>query len=331
MPINKNAVLRYRIIDGCLRNKMRKYPTVEILRTAIMQATDKLSISDSQVHKDIRFMKDYYKAPIAFSREYGGYYYSESDFSVESFPLTHDEIKVLDMSTAIFKQLKYSGYFKQFESIIEKLISGYRISKIPGYENLNILEVEEPLTDTGVQWIELIYESILHKNVLKVDYKKYNSEETKTHFLSAYVIREYRNRWYVTGYSDRADAIVTLALDRVVDIQMETKKCYEQKDFNVQDYFKYGFGVTVYENAKPSLVELQCDESLTGYFLSKPLHASQKVLSKERGLLLQMECYLTPELEMTILSYGELIKVLSPTDLINRIRKRVVAMAERYS
>jgi hypothetical protein len=29
MPINKNAAFRYRIIDACLSNNMRKYPTLE--------------------------------------------------------------------------------------------------------------------------------------------------------------------------------------------------------------------------------------------------------------------------------------------------------------
>ena len=50
MPINKNAAFRYRIIDGCLRNSMRKYPTLQMLKEMIMEAAGLETLSDSQVN-----------------------------------------------------------------------------------------------------------------------------------------------------------------------------------------------------------------------------------------------------------------------------------------
>ena len=329
MPINKNAAFRYRIIDACLRNSMRKYPTIEVLKEIIMEAMNIESLSDSQINKDIRAMKDIYNAPIENHKIYGGYYYTEDDFSINSFPLTQDEIRVLDLSTSILKQIKYSGYFQQFESVIEKLISGFRISKIPGYEHRHILEMEEPLIDTGIKWIEMVYESILNKQPLFVEYKKFNSSEVKTHILSAYVIREYRNRWYVTGYSEKAEGITTLALDRVVKMEL-LKSGYHSAEFNEKDFFKYGFGATVYSNSNPYKVELFFDESLAGYMHTKPLHSTQRIISEVNGLHLEIECYLTPELEMTILSYAEKVKVLAPVELRDRVKKRAEALADVY-
>jgi predicted DNA-binding transcriptional regulator YafY len=327
MPINKNAAFRFRIIDGCLRNNMRKYPTLEVLKEVIMETMNLESISDSTINKDLRSMKDHYNAPIECHPVHGGYYYTEEGFSINSFPLTQDEIRVLDLSTSILKQIKFSGYFQQFESVIEKLISGFRISKIPGYEQRQILEVEEPLVDTGTKWIEQVYESILYKQPLFIQYKKFNSSDVKTHVLSAYVIREYRNRWYVTGYSERAEGVTTFALDRVVSMEL-LKSGYHSTDFNEKDYFKYGFGATVY--SKPYKVELLFEDSMTGYILSKPLHATQQIINQADGLHIELECYLTPELEMTILSYAEQVKVLGPEVLKERIQKRAEALVQLY-
>lgn len=329
MPVNKNAAFRYRIIDTCLRNSMRKYPTVEVLKEIIMEAMNIESLSTSQINKDIRAMKDIYSAPIENHKVYGGYYYTEEDFSINSFPLTQDEIRVLDLSTSILKQVKYSGYFKQFESVIEKLISGFRVSKIPGFESRQILETEEPIADTGLKWIEMVYESILNKQALFIEYQKFNSDEVKTHIFSSYVIREYRNRWYVTGYSEKAEGIATLALDRVVNMEL-LKSGYHSTNFNEKDFFKYGFGATVYNNSEPYKVELLFDESVAGYMLTKPLHSTQRIISKEAGLHVEIECYLTPELEMTILSYAEKVMVIAPDELRKRVKKRVEALAEVY-
>ena len=330
MPVNKNAAFRYRIIDSCLRNNMRRFPSLEVLRSVVMEAMDLDYVSESTINKDIRSMKTIYHAPIEFNKERGGYYYSDTDFSISNTPLTQEEIRVLDLSTSILKQIRYSGYFSQFESVIDKLISGFRLSRIPGYEERNILEIEEPLVDTGVRWIEPVYESVLMKQVLCVHYRKFNSEEVKMHMLSAYVIREYRNRWYVTGYSDRAENIVTLALDRVVDLKVDEAANYRQTDFDAQAYFKYGFGVTVYSDAQPSQVEIWCDNSMKGYMQTKPLHASQEITAQENGFLLRMECYLTPELEMTILSYADKMKVLAPQELKERIISKIDAVHASY-
>jgi len=330
MPVNKNAAFRYRIIDGCLRNSMRKYPTLQMLKEMIMEGAGLNSLSDSQINKDIRAMKDIYNAPIESHKIHGGYYYTEEDFSINSFPLTHDEIRVLDMSSSILKQIKYSGYFNQFESVIDKLISGFRISQIPGYENRQIIEVEQPISDTGLRWIEMAYESIINKLPLHVDYKKFNSDETKQHIFSAYIIREYRNRWYITGFSEKSEAITTLALDRVVNMEL-MKGGYRSADFDAKDFFKYGFGATVYSDSKPFKVELLFDNSLSGYMLTKPLHSTQKILGHNEDFLhLEIECYLTPELEGTILSYAEKVKVLAPQELIDRVKTRAEGLVGLY-
>jgi len=47
-------------------------------------------------------------------------------------------------------------------------------------------------------------------------------------------------------------------------------------------------------------------------------------------LHLEIECYLTPELEMTILSYAEKVKVLAPVELVDRVKKRAEALVEVY-
>jgi len=332
MPVNKNAAFRHRIIDACLLNKLRPYPTMEQLQDRISESLNlDRRISRSSVDKDLKAMRDFYKAPIAFDTYRRGYYYEDSNFSINSFPLTNEEIQILDLSTSFLKQIKYSGYFKQFESVIEKLISGFRISKIPGYEGRQFLEVEEPIADIGMKWLEPLYSSIIEKNSLLILYKRFNQQETKDHPFSIYAIREYRNRWYAVGYSDRAETILTLALDRIIDIQNGEHKYRPSGDFNESDYFKYSFGVTAFNDAKPYKVQLLFDTSTAGYILTKPLHASQKTQETESGLHVEIECYLTPELEMMILSHGEKVRVLSPDVLAIRVGKRICAMNYLYN
>jgi predicted DNA-binding transcriptional regulator YafY len=70
------------------------------------------SISDSMFNKDIQAMKNEFDAPIKFDRSRKGYYYTEPDFSLKEFPLTHDEIEALDYSTALLHQLSGTKIFR---------------------------------------------------------------------------------------------------------------------------------------------------------------------------------------------------------------------------
>jgi len=53
-------------------------------------------------------------------------------------------------------------------------------------------------------------------------------------------------------------------------------------------------------------------------------------LSNVNGLLVEIECFLTPELEMMILSHGENVRVLAPEKLIDRVKKRIGEMIQIY-
>ena len=74
-------------------------------------------------NKDIQQMKRTYGAPIIYSPYKKGYYYTEPDFSIKEFPLTHDEIEALDFSTELLEQVKGTKIFEQFENAINKHFS----------------------------------------------------------------------------------------------------------------------------------------------------------------------------------------------------------------
>jgi predicted DNA-binding transcriptional regulator YafY len=141
-------------------------------------------------------MKNELNAPIKYDRKQDGYCYTEEGFSLNQFPLNHEEIEALDFSTALLGLIKGSPLFFQFENAINKVIEGYRISKIDGVNQSQFLQTEMPLLNNDGQWLEPILKAIISQQLLKVEYQSFGGEK-KEHLLSPYVLKEYRNRWYV--------------------------------------------------------------------------------------------------------------------------------------
>ena len=118
MPANKYALLRYRIIDKCIRNKYRPYPSKEDLRQACEDALyNSLDerISDSTIEKDLFAMRNEeglgYMAPIKYSRELNGYFYTDPEYSINDIPLNEEDIDAIKFAALTLSQFKSISVF----------------------------------------------------------------------------------------------------------------------------------------------------------------------------------------------------------------------------
>lgn len=328
MPLNKSAYIRYRVIDQCLTNSMHAWPTKEYILEKVEEVVGPVSLSS--LEKDFGKMRELFNAPIQYNRAHNGYHYTEVGFSIKEFPLTEEEIEALDFSTAVLQVLKQTPIFKRFEGAVEKVISGYRAGKLLGKEDADIIQVESPVSDSGSQFIDPIYQAILHNQPLLIRYQSFVTEASE-HQFSPYLLKEYRNRWYVVGFSEQKSNTIVLALDRIIEIKNSKSKWQTDAKFHPQEYFKYSFGITQMHDAKPELVELSLSPLQAKYVLSQPLHASQKVISTtDTEVHITLQVYLTPELTMTILGLGSGVKVLKPKKLVDQISGEIGEMKKLY-
>lgn len=101
MPANKNALIRYKTIDRCLRNRYRRW-TIDDLVEACSDALYEMEgilkgVSVRTVQGDLQIMRSDklgYNAPIeVYDRIY--YRYTEPDYSISDMPLTEDDCLLL--------------------------------------------------------------------------------------------------------------------------------------------------------------------------------------------------------------------------------------------
>lgn len=101
MPANKNALIRYKTIDNCLRNKYRRW-TLEDLVEACSDALYDMEgitkgVCSRTVQMDIQIMRSDklgYNAPIeVYDRIY--YRYADPNYSITDMPLSLDDYKLI--------------------------------------------------------------------------------------------------------------------------------------------------------------------------------------------------------------------------------------------
>ena len=107
MPVNKNALIRYKTIDACLRNRYRRW-TLDDLVDACSDALYEMEgitkgVSVRTVQMDIQIMRSDklgYNAPIeVYDRIY--YRYADPDYSITDMPLSIDDCKLIKRAIAL--------------------------------------------------------------------------------------------------------------------------------------------------------------------------------------------------------------------------------------
>lgn len=336
MPINRNALLRYRTIDQCLQNKYRKW-TLDDLVEACSQALyeyegiDK-GVSKRTIQMDIQLMRSEklgYEAPIiVVNKKY--YTYQDPAYSITNIPLTAQDLGRLHEVVEILKQFKAFTHFQDLAGMVQKLedkISTAQAKREP------IIDFEKNEDLQGLAYLEPLYKAITEKKTIQITYQSFKAKKASTFLFYPYLLKEYRNRWFVLGIRQNHHLIQTLALDRIqiFDIGYEPFKTYEG-DKALIDYFQDVIGVTVSLHLPPQEVVLFVNTKNAPYVLTKPLHHSQKLLEKKsEGIIISLNVQINYELEREILGFGEMMHVIAPESLKYNIKKRIKASLKTYA
>ena len=322
MPITKNAYLRYRIIDQCLNNKYKKYTRHDLVNK-IKNELHLENLSVSQIDKDIKSMYENFDAPIKNDRTYFHYYYSKP-FSLEGFILDDEEEAALHMSLSVLDVLKDTKYAASYKTLIQRLVT-----QANGCQKTDIIEFEKPAKQAESYLFDKLYESIIDEQTLLINYKVYG-KEAKEHTISPYMIKEYKNRFYLVARKhsiEKSELIYCFGLDRIIDVKKSKEGYLITKGFNSKNYFKDSFGITRKLNEEPLELVLRFNEKNSHYVLSNPLHHSQKTVEQTKDSLTISICvYESDELNMQVLSYGAGVEVISPAlykDYISGIIKEM--------
>ena len=110
MPANKNALLRYKVIDQCLRNRYRRW-TIEDLVDACSDALYDMEgirkgVSLRTVQADIQIMRSDklgYNAPIeVYDQKY--YRYADSNYSIDKALLEEEDIRLIENAIVLIEE-----------------------------------------------------------------------------------------------------------------------------------------------------------------------------------------------------------------------------------
>jgi predicted DNA-binding transcriptional regulator YafY len=320
LPVNLNILARVRIINDCLCHRSEKYWPIEKLAGEIREQTG-LPVSTRTVVADIRLMRYSsllaYNAPIDYSKRYNGYYYTDSSYSINKLPLTATDIQSLKLAASTLSQYRNVPLLSQLAGTIDKVVGVVEKGRIREGSVFEFIDFERTPLAAGMEYMEQLTGAIQYHQCLKLTYQKFGAAK-ESFDIHPYLLKEYRNRWYVIAYNEQKSDIRTYGLDRIVALVASDCVYNKQKAVN-KDYLGDCIGINL-EKKQVETVRLKFIPSEAHYVRTQKMHKSQETVSDDdNGLIIELKLIINFELIGIILGYGAKVTVLKPKKLADKI------------
>lgn len=172
------------------------------------------------------------------------------------------------------------------------------------------------------KFLSTILNAMRSNNIIKIAHQSFGNQEPTESTVEPYCVKMSGQRWYLLARNIEKDKILLYSLDRIQDIEITKETFHLPSDFNAKDFFSEYYGIYIDDKVPLQRIVLRADKLHKYYMRTLPLHPSQKEINTTDDYA-DFEVTLRPTYDfyMKLLSFGNMIKIISPESVKNEINK----------
>jgi len=216
--------------------------------------------------------------------------------------------------------------------------AAYRNWLLDSYAMRSVLEASADISERIIveavpsarEHLSTVVEAMRTGHKIRFTYKGYSrSQGEEGILLHPYLVRLYRQRWYVIGYKEGDGSVKTYALDRTEMLTMEAGHFDIPEGSDPAGMFEDCFGIT-YSRGEVKRISLQVTPAQAKYFRTLPLHHSQQEELHDGYSIFRYKVKITYDLIREILSYGSAVRVIAPRELELMVQEQLRLALKQY-
>ncbi len=184
----------------------------------------------------------------------------------------------------------------------------------------------------GTMYLEKLVDHIRCKEVIELTYKAFTTDEPTISILHPYLLKEYRNRWYLVAWNEADEMNKIYGLERIEDIRLLFNKRFNEQDIDAEKYFRHTIGITVTDK-EPEEIIVAFSPFQAKYLVSQPIHSTQELLEQtDKQGRHYFRFKLIPTFEFTALLMGwvDEVEVIGPDWYREEVKDKVEKMGKLY-
>lgn len=329
MPVDKQVLLRYQVLNKCFRNKYREYTIDDLVDECneALRRADKPDVSKRTVQNDINILEADYGIILNEKLRLGKkrlYRYVDTNYSIPLFRINDEERHKLQDAIRVLDHFEGEPTYDWARTLLMQIEGG-----LFDEDTSPVVTFQSNPDLKGISYFSDLLQAILTKRVLKLKYTPYG-KETQIVNIYPYHLKQFNDRWYLIAQAIGYQSYAHYALDRIEGFE-EIALPYKESDVDFSEYFDDVIGVTVPDVDAEDIV-IKVTGKRFNYIRTKPLHLSQRVIEETEGYaIISINVKVNKELESLILSFGDDMEVIAPASFRNRIAEKIKVMNQLYS
>ncbi len=293
------------------------------------QLSLEMQVNWRTVHRDMNFMRNELRLPIAYDKARHGYFYTKL---VSQFPgVTISEAELFALLVAQKAVAHYRGtpYHKPLKTAFEKLTINLDPKEVVHLQNLGEvmdIRVAGP-EDLDEENFQVATRAVQQQRPLQFEYRKFATKDFEVRSLHPYQMVCANHRWYVVGHDLRRKKIRVFVLSRMRELEILPGSFERPADFKIGDFLKGSFGI--FKGQDDFQVVIDLDRWAADVMRGRRWHESQQVTELPGGEM-RIEFHLDnlEEIESWVLSWGAHATIIRPRVLLERVHATAKAVAE---
>ena len=343
MPVNKDAMARYRIIDRMLADPNRDYTTAQIARAVSLECP---KVTLRMIQKDIKALEEEFgKEMLRNSAGRGTVRYEDQSEPLFYQELTSDEEEVLREVLHSLGQFDGLDNFTWLDLLKKKLEINEDTRQQPliSFSKNEGLQIPDTL-------LGRLFTAISRKKVIRFTYTVFG-RRPKEYTVYPYQLKQFNDRWFLLCnpvgdevYPYNPEFIATFALDRMDSkFEYEEDIPYIETPIDLKARFDEVIGVTILKDVEPEYIYFAVHPEYLPYIQTKYIHWSQLQLDEESEAdfkrryptlkdwtFFTIECRPNNELYNRFASYSNRIVLVEPVAMRDELARLMSSAADNY-
>lgn len=289
-----------------------------------------VEVTTKTIQRDIDFMRERLRLPIAYDQEGGGYRFTQPISSFPMVELTEAELVSVFIGQKALAQYKGTHFEAPLRSALEKLTSNLTGRLTMSWNDLDALVSFKSfeISPVDLSTFQTVSEAVRQSVELSFDYRKLDSAKYERRTLQSYHLACVLDQWYVIGFCLKRKALRTFVLARMKNATLGTAQFERPANFSIEKHLKDSFGVFTAKGSHT--VRLRFDPFAAQLVSERIWHPSQKIQElADGGLELTLQLSSLLEIEPWVLSWGEHVRVVGPAELKRRMMGRLKLMMDQ--
>jgi predicted DNA-binding transcriptional regulator YafY len=292
---------------------------------------EKFELSRRQAAREIEHMRLFFNAPVEYSVEHRGYYYSDHSFEFPSAMISEEELISLIIAKRLSVTIPDQRRKNRLHTFFENISASFDLDAAELEQKISLKNVRYYRVSPGV--FDAVLQGLNREKKLFITYRSVHKKEDSRRTIAPLHLILYMGNWHIIAFCEKKQGLRDFTLSRIKEVEVLGQSIDEDlKAIDIKGKIDEAYGI-FFEGPRRKVV-LKFSRRIADFVREQVWFPGQIITENEKGaeegLVLTFHVTDFREVAREVMRFGPDVEVLEPEALAQMIKDNVRNLVKIY-